>query len=197
MRLRQTVAPAQPPLTLAEVKAHLRVDHSSEDDLIAALLDTCRGHLEGNGGRQGILGRRLITQTMALTLAEFPPGRRLDLPEAPLQSVTSIVYRDGTDAEVTLAGSTYDVVTDSLTGYVQLHRDQSWPATYDRDDAVVVTFVAGYGDDPADIPAPIRHALKLHVGHLYLNRESDGARIDAVPRAYDALLAPFLTHGWS
>ncbi|CUX16475.1 hypothetical protein AGR6A_Cc110025 [Agrobacterium sp. NCPPB 925] len=38
--------PQAEPLTLAEVKAHLRLDGNEEDALLAALLRTAREHLE-------------------------------------------------------------------------------------------------------------------------------------------------------
>lgn len=196
MRLRQTAPPAAEPLTLDEAKAHLRITHTGEDSLVTAMLAAARIHLEGHGGRQGILGRSLITRTYALTLDEFPPSRRLDLPQPPLQSVASIVYRDAADVERTLSASLYDVVTDDLTGYVQLHRNQSWPATADRDDAVIVTFTAGYGAASSDVPEPIRHAIRLHLSHLYMQRGDDTGGAKPLPGAYDVLIANYRLGGW-
>ena len=34
-----------------------------------------------------------------------------------------------------------------------------------------IAFIAGYGDAPPDVPAPIRHALKLLVAHWFEHRE--------------------------
>lgn len=195
MRLAQTVAPAAPPVSLDDAKLHLRITHSSEDTLITALIDVARSHLEGDAGRQGILGRCMVSRTYRLTLDEFPAGRQFDLPQPPLVSVTSIVYRDADDAEQTLSSSLYDVVTDDLTGYVTLHRDQSWPATYDRDDAVQVTFVAGYGAATA-VPAALRQAMLLHIGSLYANREAESQAAPALPPAYAALIANYRLGGW-
>ena len=37
--------------------------------------------------------------------------------------------------------------------------------------AFEVAFTAGYGDEASDVPAPIRHALKLLVAHWFEHRE--------------------------
>jgi uncharacterized phiE125 gp8 family phage protein len=46
MALRLTSAPAAEPLTVAEAKAHLRIDSANEDTLLASLILTSRLHLE-------------------------------------------------------------------------------------------------------------------------------------------------------
>jgi hypothetical protein len=53
-------APTMPPVTLDEVKAHLRVDPSEEDPKIGVLLVAAVGYLDG---WRGILGRAIMPQT--------------------------------------------------------------------------------------------------------------------------------------
>ena len=67
----------------------------------------------------------------------------------------------------------------------------AWPATAVDDEAVVVTFTAGWS--PAgSIPAAIRQAILLHVGTLYENRESvTTSRLGLLPNGYDDLVRPF------
>lgn len=50
MTYAQTTPPSAEPLTLAEVKAHLRLDGSDEDALLASLISTAREHLERETG---------------------------------------------------------------------------------------------------------------------------------------------------
>ena len=47
----------------------------------------------------------------------------------------------------------------------------NWPTTFQRDDAIKIEYVIGYGDAPTDIPETIRHALFMLVAHYYENRE--------------------------
>ncbi len=55
-------SPAAEALTLADVKAHLRLEDGNEDPLLAALIATAREHLERS------TGLCLITQTWRLYL---------------------------------------------------------------------------------------------------------------------------------
>lgn len=183
----RTVAPAVPLLTLDDAKAHLRVDHADEDALISGLIDAAAAHLDGYNG---ILGRALITQTWA---AEFPTFvNRMDIPLGPVQSAT-IQYYDSLNAQQTLATSVYAVLSDGLGPYVTLKYNQQWPQTYTRDDAVKITFVAGYGATAPDVPAAIRSAMLLLISHWYDNRSalSVGESVSEMPFSVTALLAPF------
>lgn len=183
----RTVAPAAPLLTIADAKAHLRVDHADEDALISGLIDAAHAHIDGYGGT---LGRALITQTWTVDFPTFM--NRMDIPLAPVQSAT-IQYYDSTNAQQTLATSVYAVLTDGLGPYVDLKYNQQWPQTYTRDDAVKITFVAGYGATAASVPAAIRAAMLLLISHWYDNRStlSIGESVSELPFSVSALLAPF------
>lgn len=39
-------------VSLAEVKAHLRIDHTDDDDYLAALIDTCKAEVQNYTGRK-------------------------------------------------------------------------------------------------------------------------------------------------
>jgi uncharacterized phiE125 gp8 family phage protein len=182
----RTIAPADPLLTLADAKAHLRVDHADEDALISSLIDAAAAHVDGYNG---ILGRALITQTWVV---EFPTfTNRMDVPLGPIQSAT-IQYYDSLNALQTLATSVYAVLSDGLGPYVTLKYNQQWPQTYTRDDAVKITWIAGYGAAAA-VPASIRSAMLLLIAHWYDNRStvSVGESVSEMPFAAAALLAPF------
>jgi uncharacterized phiE125 gp8 family phage protein len=182
----RTAAPTAVPLTIAEAKAHLRVDHSDEDVLISSLIDAAVAHLDGYSG---ILGRALITQTWTASFPTF--AERLDIPLAPVQSAT-IQYYDSTNAQQTLSTSVYAVLSDGLGPYISLKYNQQWPQTYTRDDAVTITFVAGYGA-ATSIPPAIRAAMLLLISHWYDNRSAVSivGAASELPLAVSALLTPF------
>ena len=77
MPLVLTSGPAVEPVTLAEAKAHLRVDGTAEDTLIASLIITSRLHLEAAPGLA------LITQSWSWFLDAWPPGHALSAAPAP------------------------------------------------------------------------------------------------------------------
>lgn len=169
MPLTLDTAPANDPVTLAEVKEHIRVDHSDEDDRIAEYILAATQRLDG---RDGSLGACLITQTWTLTLDAFASEIAIPLP--PCQSVDAITYVDPDGATQTLDAGAYQAFGLGSTDGAKVRPlyGTSWPSIRNQPDAVAITFTAGFGDDPGDIPEPIRTAIKMRVGHLYEHRES-------------------------
>ncbi|MCK9541372.1 MAG: head-tail connector protein [Novosphingobium sp.] len=162
-------APATDPVTLAEVKAHIRVDHTDEDAAIADMILAATQRLDG---RDGLLGLCLITQRWTLTLDAFASEIAIPLP--PCQSIDAISYVDTDGVTRTLDAGAYQAFgLGSADGAkVRPAYGQRWPAIRNQPDAVAITFTAGFGDDPDDVPEPIRTAIKMRVGHLYEHRES-------------------------
>ena len=162
MRATLVTPPAEEPVALEEAKAHLRVLHDSEDDLIDALIPAAREWAEG------YTRRAFLTQTWALRLDAFPSGK-VYLPRAPLQSVTSVAYTDGNGAAQAVAG--VQAVLDPARPFVAPAYGAEWPIARDTFDAVTITYVAGYGDRAWEVPQAIRQAILLQVGTMYQHRE--------------------------
>ena len=160
--------PAVLPVTLDEAKAHLRVDFAEDDAAIEAYL---RAAAERYDGRDGLLGRCLISQTWELVLDRFPVAE-IEIPLGPVSSVVSITYvrTDGTDTVI--SPETYVVDQGGTPAWIVPFVRGSWPATMATINAVTVRFVAGFGDGPADVPATIRQAILTRVCQLYDNRDS-------------------------
>ncbi len=180
-------APTIEPVSLAEAKAHMRVDFSDDDDLITALVVAARQQAENHTNRV------LLTQTWDWTLDRFPCTRTFEVPRPPLQSVSSITYKDTNGDEQTFSSSKYLVDTGSERGRISLADGESWPATKAEINAVTIRFIAGYGDTAATVPQQIRQAILMMVGHLYEHRESVAAGVAAteVPFSTRALLGPY------
>lgn len=173
-------APAAEPLSLEEVKLHLRVDHSDEDDYITALATAARQHVEGT-----ILNRALVTQTWNLYLDRFPGRGQIRLPYPPLQSVTGVYYTPDGESEAEYDSSNYHVDIISRVGRVVLKKNSSWPGDeLQVVNGVRVEFVAGYGDAD-DVPETVRRAILLLTGDLYENREEtivvQGLQVQELP----------------
>lgn len=162
--LTRITAPTVEPVTLAEVKLHLRVDGVDEDALITALITAAREQAES------ITRRALNTQTWRLTLDRFPAI--IELPRPHLQSVDSVQYVDTDGVLQTLAADAYQVAGTSEPARILPAYGQSWPATRSQPEAVSITYTAGFGAAGADVPASIRQWILLYIGALYENREA-------------------------
>jgi uncharacterized phiE125 gp8 family phage protein len=165
MALKLITDPSAEPVTVAEAKTHLRVDHSDEDTYIGLLIKTARQWVEE------YTRRAILTQTWTLSL-DAVPGSRIALPRPPLQSVTHIKFYDEADAATTVSSTFYQVDTSGEPGRVLLKSTGYWPSVSLMRPAagVVVTYVAGW-TAAGSVPEPFKQAIKLLVGHLYENRE--------------------------
>lgn len=186
MALTLMSGPAEEPVTVSEAKAHLRLDGSAEDILIASLILTSRLHVEA------ALGLALITQEWRLTLDRWPEGGDVRFPLRPIQSITSVTVTaaDGTPSVV----PSENYVLDGQARRPRLvPRDGKWAAPGLPANGIEIQFAAGIGDDAEDVPRPIRHAVLMLVAHWYEHRDplEIGSAGAAIPAAVSDLLRPY------
>lgn len=176
--------PATEPISLSEAKKHLRVDGDEENGLITILIQSAREMVEK------FTNRSLITQTRIARLDSFPCDRFILIPAGPLQSITSIVYSNEIDQNITMSTSDYRV--DIYSNVPRVEVVNYWPSTYDKINAVVITYVSGYGA-ASSVPAALKSAMLLILGHLYENREQvvDGSMTE-IPFGAESLMSPFV-----
>lgn len=181
-----SVAPTEEPVTLAELKAMVRVDGTDEDTLITSMGMAARGYIEQ------MTGTGLITQTRALKCSAWSDLG--SLPVGPAQSVSSVKYLDTDGAEQTLSTSVYEVVTSGRRALIRLKASQSWPPTFTSADAIRIEAVIGYGLAAA-VPEDIKHAIKLTVAQWFDIRGDTVAERSvtptSVPNGVAALIANY------
>lgn len=177
------------PVSAADATAHCRAS-DADATLIALYLAAATQAV------QDATGRALVTETWRLSVDGFPDDY-LILPRAPLLAVTGVSYWTDatTPVDTVLDPSVYQVLAPSgptaQVGRVMLGPSQSWPtAQAGREDAVRVTFTAGYGAASA-VPAPLRHAILLLTGSMYEFREADAVKALTESPAVDRLLSPY------
>lgn len=182
-RLDLVAAPTARPVTLSEVKKHLRVEHDDDNAMIDQFIDAAIAHFDG---RDGWLGRAMIEQTWELRLDCFPPCIELPLP--PLIEIVSIKYLDRDGALQTLDPAAYQVEAGGFrTALVAPALHSAWPATQGVPQCVRVEFTAGYAlassDSPAvvepGVPPPLAAALKLQVELFYGRNVTDAALLQS------------------
>lgn len=168
-------------MTLAEAKAHARIDGDDDDDLLTDLITAARQSAEE------YLRRSLVTQTWKLTLdlcSDREPWwdgvrdgaitslygglpRIIPLPKGPARSITSVVTYDLNNTSSSFGGSNYRI--DASGDRLILNYGANWPSSIRSEAGCEITYVAGYGD-PENIPQPIKIAILTHAAWLYEQR---------------------------
>ena len=175
--------PASEPLTLPDVKAHLRVWFDDDDDYIRSLIKAAIAHLDGYSGT---LNRCLVSQTWKTSHRHF--SRKMETLFTDTTAV-EVRYFDENGDPQTVDDTNYIVYPD----YIKFKNAFVVPALdTDRDDAVQLISTHGY----ATIPESLLLAMKMLIAHWYRNREpvTFNAVANKVPHTINALFVP---HRWA
>lgn len=179
------------PLTRADAKLHLREDGADQDALIDALVAAAREVVEG------ATGRRLMPCTVVERLDGFPcDGGPIRPTVVPVRALTSIAYVDSDGATQTWDAADYRADLVSEPARIEPAYGGVYPTAREVVNAVALTYTAGYADAAA-VPAALKQAMLLLVGHWYANREavSVGAAVYDVPQAVKLLLNRWAVYG--
>lgn len=181
-----TVQPEVELWSIAEAKDYLRIDSDNSDDntILQAYIKSARQKAEA------YCNRTFITQSHKLTLdsinAVYPEDKLsagyfeipynyfmggsdyIELPNKPVQSVTSFTYYDVNDNATVWSASNYNV--DTASGRIFLKAGVSFPVTLRNRNAVEIIYVSGYGDDASDVPDAIRQGVMMMITEMYETR---------------------------
>ena len=174
LKIKIVTQPAVEPVTLDQVKVQLRIDPSdtSFDDDITALIAPARKWCEQ------YQNRAYITQTWERAMDQWPhicttdpiwaSSNYIKLPRAPLQSIESFTYTDCESTSTVWDSSNY--IVDTIAEPGQVVPVSSWPnVTLQKVNGINIRYVAGYGDDPEDVPADIRQAIIILIAYWFEN----------------------------
>lgn len=159
---------------------------TTEDNLLSMLITTARELTEN------ITGRALATQTIEAYLDEFPSEDYIELPYPPLQSVTSVKYKNSAGTETTMTANTdYIVDTDRKVGRVVLPYGVTWQSFVQYPvNPIKIKFVCGYYASNL-IPKSLKQAMLLLIGYWYENREDIGQITKTIGGTYKWLVYPY------
>lgn len=164
---KRTADPSATPFDVEELKTFLRINgltDAYEDALLELLIKAAVGVCES------YCRIALIQQTWQAKLDAFCD--EIVLPRPPLIAVSSITYVDSAGATQTVDSSVYQLDSFNRPGRVLLAYNQSWPSTRAQNQAVTITWTAGYGTDGTSVPENLKNGLKLLCGAFYAMRES-------------------------
>ncbi|WP_420392563.1 head-tail connector protein [Acuticoccus sp.] len=176
--------PLAEPVTVEEAKAHARIDGSTEDAKVAALITAARAEVENR------TGRALVRQGWRIVRDAVPYGGVVRLSPAPVRSVDAVtVYgRDGLPSVV--APEEYRFDLSSSPGRLTFARARFWGARTMNGLEIDVT--CGYGA-PEDVPAALKQAVLMLVAYWYEQREAAlaGVVVEPVAHGLSALTASY------
>lgn len=181
-----------PAISTADMKTFLRVDNSDDDAVIATYVATATEAvkqylrlavltetfvMKADGFALAGADDRLLSLGPGVHTASVPyvlgGGETFDVAFPPLQSVTSVETFDRSNAATTFSNTKYEV--DLQSGRIYLNEGETWPTDLRAQDAVKITYVAGYGS--GSIPEPILQAIRSYVEQLYDGCEGMTAEI--------------------
>lgn len=115
----------------------------------------------------------LCSQTCKLYLPHFL--NVMELRKPPVTAVSSITYLDASGASQTLSASVYTSNLKRWPPRIRLTDGQTWPDTQDyTDNAVTITFVAGFGTTSTDPKWPLfKEAIRVKVKRMYMGCGDD------------------------
>jgi uncharacterized phiE125 gp8 family phage protein len=157
MRLEPLAAVAVEPVSLAQAKLWLRVDHDAEDGLITALISAARDYVEAQ------TGLALAPQTWRLAVR--PSALPVELPRSPFGTLLSAeaLLGDGTTRAVPLGDLLAVGVEPAL---VALRQGAALPA-----DSIELRLEYASAL-PAGAPPRAMQVMRLLIAHWYEHREA-------------------------
>lgn len=178
-----SVDPVASPVTIEDARLHLDLDDNYYDSQLDILIDVARRRVEQDTRRS------LITQTHVLSMDTFPSNGIIELPTAPVQSVTSVTYVDTNDATQTLSASTYSVDSNNTPSRIVINDDESFPTVRAHYDDIKVTYVSGYGSTVASVDPVAKFAILMLVSHLFNSPSvTSHGSVNIVPIGYESLI---------
>lgn len=190
--LRTQTQPLVEPVSLAEAKAHCRIDSDNDDFYLMSLITAAREWVET------YMDEALIHQQLVMRLDGFPA--EIELPRPPMatsgtSTAVSVTYTsDQSGATAELSSSSYRVDRDTKPGVIRNNYGGAWPGHLTDYNSITVTWWAGRGDSGQSVPRGVRNAILMLVGHWFERRlAADSGSLNDIPYGAKALLD---AHRW-
>ena len=178
------------PITLAQAKAHLRIDSSftADDTYITTLISVARSACEN------YLGYMLARNSAVnFYLDQFPNSSVITLNGVWKPGTVAISYYDTTNTLVIFA-SGYSVDQHSQPARIMLDDDTNWPDTSENIPSGINIDMTNAGPaDVDEIPKAIHQAMLLVIGRYYEIRQDVvlGTQVNEIPKMTEHLLNPY------
>ena len=167
-------------ITVAQLKEHLRVDHTDEDTLIEAYRDASIAWIEDYCNTR-------LGDVSAVGYIDYFYNVRF--PVGPVNSIVSVTYTNTANETTTLPTAKYWF--DIKTKAARITWDNVPDIYDDTFNGVQINMNVGYPE--ADIPKPFITAIRWMVAHLYEQRQPvvAGTTVVNLPLGLYAVLNPY------
>lgn len=172
--------PAVEPLSLEEMRLHLRLDDTQEDDLVGSLIKATRLMLEA------ATRLKFVSQNWRLSIAQVPAGRAIRVPLAPVLSVDAVRVFDAAGVEALVDPARYQLRRGSEPALVALK-----PGFPDAPGGIEVDLTAGFGPSAIDVPEPLRQAARMLVAYWFEHRGDEAHQRAQLPEDVALMIAPY------
>lgn len=191
MRTEVVVEPTEQPLSIQEVKAHLKITHNDDESYIQRLIEASTRYCEET------LNISLITQQRATFYDQISSSHKdvwwsgarlgsiselfedpefLELRGGPVNSIVKFETFDEDAVATEWDASNYYLSASAVSNIpparVVRKTGSTWPIADRRIDGIKITHLDGFGADWNTIPMDVRHGLQMLIGHWYANRET-------------------------
>lgn len=152
------------PITTAQAKTYLGIDHSDQDTLIAELITEAREFIEKE------INHSLVTTEWQQTLYCFPT-HTITLGKNPYQSLSTFTYTNDSGIDTAVSASVYDIDDSTTPVRIRLAYEQEWPENRDYYNSIKINFIAGWDHTASvwDGPAELAVLIKKIVYARYHN----------------------------
>ena len=167
------VPPGSEPVSLAEAKRHLHVEHADEDAWLADCIAAARVHVEH------ACGRKLVAQTWR----QYAEGREVRLEVGPVREIADVTVYDREGDPRVLSPAEWSLDDECLV----------IDSGIDLANGVEIDVEAGMAETPVDLASTLKRAVLLLVAHWFEFRGyvAPADQPVALPPGFDALVAPF------
>ncbi len=171
--VKRTVAPTLRPVSVDQLKTHLHVSGTSEDEIIAIYLDAAIAASENK------LQTAIMDSRFTLYAKSFCQWTSLQ--KKYVSAVNSVKYYDSTGTLTTISQVNYSVQDFKVPNVLYFNNDYTFPSTDGREFPVEIDFNAGFLSASGCLPN-IRDAVFLEAADRYENRQNElaGDRYEVV-----------------
>jgi uncharacterized phiE125 gp8 family phage protein len=159
----EVAPPTELAVSLNQVKDHLQVTDTSRDVYITLLVKAATKVIESK------TNRAFIQRSFKFFLDDFED--EIELPFAPLVSITSFKYYDSGGSLLTIPSNGYQIDQRAILPRITHLSYDMWPLANPQYNAIEIEFIAGYGPTSDSVPAEIQAAILFLTAHWFTNRE--------------------------